>query len=172
MGIKYKVLVVLILCFFLSSCGYKPLNVYAKNEIDSKVFVNLFVDLQDPQNAVIVKDSINKLLVQKLDTNLVYEKNLADVILDLKIKSVDMKELQYDSSGYIKLYRAKVGIKIAYFNVQRRKGNDFLVDGEYDFSIDDGLSLSDSKRFEAIKEASNNALNEILSKIAILSVKQ
>ncbi len=167
-----NIVLVLFLSFVFISCGYKPLNTYAKKEISGKVFVNLFVNLEDPQNAVMVKDNINKLLVQKLKSKLVYEKSLANTIMDLKINSVKMKELQYDSAGYIKLYRAVVSIKIAYFNKKKNRRNDFLVDGEHDFSIDDGLNLTDSKRFEAIKEASNNALNEILSKIAVLSVEE
>ncbi len=159
----------LFLSLFFVSCGYKPTVSYAKKEITGKVFVNIFIDLKDPQNAVIIKDSVSKLVIQKLGNNLVYEKDLANTIMDLKINSLNMNELQYDSSGYIKLYRAFVKIKVNYFNKAKNKRSSFVVDGEYDFSIDDGLSITDAKRFEAIKEASNNALDEILSKIAILS---
>ncbi len=167
-----NVVLFLFLSLVFVSCGYKPLSTYAKKEINGKVFVNLFVDLQDPQNAVIVKDSVNRLLVQKLKNKLVYKKDLADTIVNLRINSVSMKELLYDKSGYIKLYRAFVKIKVKYLNKDTKKSNSFLVDGEYDFSIDDGVTITDAKRFEAIREASDEALDEMLSKIAILSFEK
>lgn len=167
-----KVLFVLFFSFIFTACGYKPLYHYAKKEINGKIFVNLFIDLKDPQNGVIIKDTMNKLLIQKLKSKLVYDEALANTIMNLKINSVDMNELQYDKSGYIKLYRTIVNIKVNYFNKETKKRNSFLVDGEYNFSIDDGTSITDSKRFEAIKKASNNALDEVLSKLAVLSFQK
>ena len=57
---------------------------------------------------------MNKLLIQKLGANLVYKESLADTIMSVKINSVSMTVLQYDSDGYNKLYRAKVNILVSY----------------------------------------------------------
>lgn len=158
--------------FVLNGCGYKPSSYYAKKELAGKVFVKLFIDLKDPRNAVLVKDTVDKLLIQKLDSKLVYDESLADTIMNLKIDSVDMNVLQYDKDGYNKVYRAVVKIKVDYLKKLTNKRNSFTVDGEHNFSVDDGTTISDTKRFEAIRNASDDALDEILSKIAVQSFKK
>ena len=176
MNVFRKVLFVLFTFGFasliFSGCGYKPSSHYAKKELSGKVFVKLFIDLKDPKNAVLIKDSINQLLIQKLDSKLVYDESLADTIMNIKINSVNMQELLYDRDGYNKLYRALVDIKVDYFRKADQKRNSFIVDGEHNFSIDDGTTITDTKRFEAIKNASDDALNEILSKIAVQSFRK
>ena len=176
MNIFRKVLFVLF-AFTLTSviftgCGYKPSSHYAKKELSGKVFVKLFVDLKDPRNAVLIKDSINQLIVQKLESKLVYDESLADTVMNIKINSVKMKELQYDKEGYNKLYRALVNLGVSYVRKADNKRASFTVDGEHNFSIDDGTSITDTKRFEAIKNASDDALNEVLSQIAVQSFKK
>jgi len=176
MNVFRKVLFVLftftIASLVFTGCGYKPTSHYAKKELSGKVFVKLFIDLKDPKNAVLIKDAMNKLLIQKLDTKLVYDEELADTVMRMKIDSVNMQELVYDKDGYNKLYRALVNIKVDYLNKATAKKRSLVVDGEHNFSIDDGTTISDTKRFEAIKEASEDALDEMLSKIAVQSFKK
>jgi hypothetical protein len=83
-----------------------------------------------------------------------------------------MEVLQYDTSGYNKLYKATVRIKIAYFKKSENKRRSFDLEGEYDFSIDNGTTISDSQRFDAIKAASDKALEEFISKVAVSAYKK
>lgn len=170
MNIFKKVLFLLFTFTFTISflgCGYKPSSYYAKEELSGNVFVNVLVDLQDPKNSVLVKDSIYQILIQKLDSQLVTKESLADVVLNLTVNSVSLQVLQYDISGYNKLYKAVIGIHISYFKKSENKRRSFYLDGEYDFSIDNGTTISDSQRFEAIKAASDKALEEFISKVAV-----
>lgn len=174
MNISKKVLFVLftlISLFILSGCGYKPSAYYAKKELSGKVFVKLYIDLVDPRNAVLVKDAMNQVLIQKLDSKLVYDESLADTIMFMKIDSVKMSELQYDKDGYNKVYRALVSISVKYTKKETGTTKSFIVSGENNFSIDDGSTITDTKRFDAIKSASEDALEEVLSKIAVASFK-
>ena len=167
------VLLTLTFCFFtLTGCGYKPTTHYAKKELSGKVFVKLFIDLKDPQNSILIKDAINKLLAHKLESKLVYDESLADTIMNLKINSVKMTELQYDADGYNNLYRATVSINVKYNKKAEELSKSFTVSGEDDFSLGSSTTISDTKRFEAIKNASDEALDEVLSKIAIQSFKK
>ena len=159
------------LAFFIVACGYKPSSYYAKKEMEGNVFVKLNVSLEDPKNSVLVKDAITKLLIQKLDSKLVDNPSSADVIMNVSINSVKMETLQYDASGYNKLYRALIVLKIDYFRKDDGIKKSFTVDGEYDFSIDDGTTITETKRFEAISNAANKALDEVLSKIAVSSFR-
>ena len=82
MHILKKLLFVVFTLFISSSflaCGYKPSSYYAKKEMEGNVFVKLNVSLEDPKNAVLVKDAINKILIQKLDSRMVSDQNNADV---------------------------------------------------------------------------------------------
>lgn len=166
MRIKLIVTLVLALLFF-SACGYKPSSSYAKQEINGTVFVDLEVNIEDPKNSVLIKDALTEQLVYKLGSKLVNKKELADNILKVRLNDVSFSTLQYDKDGYIKLYKATTSINVSYDNKTRKK--DFTLSDTYDFSIENGTTISDSKRYEAIKAASTKALNKLISKIAILS---
>ena len=163
----------LLSCFlvlFITACGYKPSSYYAKEELKGKIFVNLLIDLEDPRNAALIKDAMNEIIVHRLDSKIVYDRALADTIMDVQLKSVSMTVLQDDENGYNKLYKATANIYVKYKN--KKGSNSFNVSGDYDFSIDDDSSITDTKRFEAIKNASSEALEEVISKIAINSFKK
>lgn len=175
MNIFKKVLFVLfsfnLSIFLFTGCGYKPTTYYAKQELSGKVFVDLYVDLEDPKNAVLIKDAMNQLLVQKIGSKLVYDRSLADSLMYVKINSVSFRTLQYDKDGYNKLYKATVSILVKYTN-SAKKQKTFTVSGENNFSVDSAIKLTeinDTLRFDAIKKASDDALDEVLSKIAISS---
>jgi len=161
---------VLILIFFIS-CGYRPSTQYAKEELGDNIFVNLEVSLSDPRNSVLIKDIVTKVLVQKIGSNMVYSDTKANTIMNLKINSVGFLTLQYDADGYNKLYKAVVVIGVKYLNKTTQKTKSFTVEAEYDFAVDIDASINDAQRYEAIKKASQKAITEILSKIAVLSFR-
>ena len=175
MNILKKVLFVLFtftISFSFFGCSYKPSSQYAKEEIQGNVFVKVTIDLEDPQNSVLIKDSINKLLIQKLDVDIVSSESLADTIMYIDVNRVSMQELQYDDLGYNKLYRALVSINVSYSKKGEKKKKSFIVDGEHNFSVDNGTTINSNQRYDAIKKASDKALEEVLSKIAVGSFKK
>ena len=102
---------------------------------------------------------------------MVNSESQADIIMDLKIASVSFSTLQYDKDGYNKLYKANVVIAVKYFDKSTSKTKSFTVDGEYDFAVDIGSSINDTQRFEAISRASDMAVTDILSRVAVSSFK-
>ena len=160
----------IILGITFTACGYRPSATYAKQEMRGNVFVRLNVSLEDPRNTVLVKDAVTKILIQKLGSNMVDNEKEADVIMDLAINSVTMNVLSY-SGGFNELYRATVVIGVKYFRKDTNKIKNFTVDGEHDFAIDKGSSINDSYRFEAITKASDKAVTEVLSRIAVGTFK-
>lgn len=158
------------LIFFVTACGYKPSSSYAKEKLTGNVFVNLIINLEDPRNAVLIKDAMIEIIVHRLGSKVVYDKALADTIMDVKLNSVSMSSLQSDEDGYVDLYKATVNIFVKYTNNEGTAS--FTVTGDYDFSIADGSTITDTKRFEAIKNASSEALEEVISKIAVSTFKK
>lgn len=171
MSILKKSLFLLVISLLLTACGYRPSAYYAKKEMDGNVFVKLNVRLEDPKNSVLVKDAMNKILIQRLDSRIVSDEKLADVKMDLSISSIGFSVLQYDNAGYNKLYKAVVVVKVDYTRVDNEVKKSFTVEGEYDFSVDDGTTITESKRYDAIVNASNKAVDEILSRIAVASFR-
>ncbi|MCG3664719.1 LPS assembly lipoprotein LptE [Aliarcobacter butzleri] len=159
------------LAFLFVACGYKPSTYYAKKEMEGNVYVKLDVSLVDPRNSVLVKDAVTKILIQKLDSNLVDKEKDADVVMNLGISSVNLSALQYDAKGYNKLYKAQVFIRVDYYRKENGIKKSFTVDGEYDFAVDIGGTITDANRYDAITKASDQAVSEVLSRIAVQSFK-
>jgi len=167
---KVSFFTILILSFFVS-CGYRPSSYYAKEELGNNIFVNLEVSLSDPRNSVLIKDIVTKVLVQKIGLNMTNSDTKADTIMNLRINSIDFSTLQYDADGYNKLYKVVVVISVKYINKVTQKTKSFFVEAEYDFAVDIDANINDTQRYEAIKKASQKAITEILSKVAVLSFK-
>ncbi|ABV66678.1 LPS assembly lipoprotein LptE [Aliarcobacter butzleri] len=159
------------LAFLFVACGYKPSTYYAKKEMEGNVYVKLDVSLVDPRNSVLVKDAVTKILIQKLDSNLVDKEKDADVVMNLGISSVNLSALQYDAKGYNKLYKAQVFIRVDYYRKENGIKKSFTVDGEYDFAVDIGGTITDANRYDAITKASDQAVSEVVSRIAVQSFK-
>ena len=168
---KLKTVLLIALTLFFIGCGYKPTAHYAKSQINDNIFVALDVNLVDPKNAVILKDSVNELLINKLGKRIVDKKAKADAVMNLQYKKIKLAELSYDASGYISLYRVTTDIGVQYTNKGEATQN-FDLSSSYEFSVESSGTLSDANRFDAIKEATNKALDELISRIAIKSFKK
>ncbi len=166
--LQKAILVLFILSF--TACGYKATSFYAKKGVGQNVYVDLNVNVEDPKNSVLIKDAMNKLLITRLGSKLVKVRSEADTIMFVKLNSVSMSAIQYDEDGYTQLYRARANINVKVFSNNTLKT--FNVSGTYDFSIDDAKTISEASRFSAIKNASNKAMEQVLSKLAILSFKK
>ena len=165
-------LIVITLMVFTVGCSYKPTTHYAKKEISGNVYVKLLVNLKDPKNSVLIKDALNDLITQRLDANLVNDPKLADTMVEVKLNNANFTVLQYDNLGYNKVFQTTVSIGVSYKNVKDNITKSLSVSGEDTFSIEDGTVISDTKRYESIKTASDDALRNVISKLAVQSFKE
>ena len=76
----------------------------------------------------------------------------------------------YDTYGYVIAYKTTVVLAMQYENADK-KIEKLTATGEYDFSIEANSVISDTNRFEAIRYAANDALDEFVSKIAIKGLR-
>ena len=161
--------------FFLSlsfllfvGCGYKPSSYYAKKVITGTVFVDVDASAEDPKNSVIAKDELIEILVSRLGAKISESKATADVTMVTKMQNVSFSAVGYNTSGYISAYRTNVTILITYKT--KEKTGHISVSGNYDFSLDD-TTISEVKRFEAIKIASQKAMQDFVSQMAVISFR-
>ncbi|MFV0482230.1 MAG: LPS assembly lipoprotein LptE [Campylobacteraceae bacterium] len=152
-------------CIIFVGCGYTPTAKLAKNVLGDKVYVDVAMSRVDPQNTVLIKDAISAALVDRFGSKIV-SKNEANSFIYVSLKNIKFSPLAYDTNGYVISYRTVVTLKIDYTLSSNEKGS-INTEGEYDFPIIADSVISDSKRFEAIKYASEDALDEFTAFIAI-----
>ena len=154
---------------FLSGCGYKPVSYYAKHALGQKIYAEVTISRQDPTNSVLIKDAVNEAIVSRFGAKLV-SKEEAESILHIKIGSIAFSPSVYDKYGYVVAYKATVILAIDYED-ENKKVQKLTATGEYDFSIESNSVVSDNNRFDAIRYAANDALDEFVSKIAIKGLR-
>jgi hypothetical protein len=151
------------------SCGYKPTSIYTKEILGDKIYTEVAISLEDPENSVLIKDAINEAVVSHFRSSIV-SKDKADSLFYITLNSVSFVPIQYDKHGYVIAYKTHVGLKTKYID-KNRKTHEIYTKGNYDFPIESSSIISDTKRFEAIKFASQKALDAVRSQIAIRSIK-
>ena len=159
----------LLIIAFISGCGYKPSSYYAKQALGNKIYAEVTISRQDPRNSVLIKDAVNEAIVSRFSGKLV-SKEQADSVLHVKIQSISFSPTVYDTYGYVIAYKTTVVLAMTYEN-DAKKVEKLTATGEYDFSITANSVISDTNRFEAIRYASSDALDEFVSKIAIKGLR-
>jgi len=152
-------LLILSLILF-SACGYKPSANYTKQMIGQKVYTEVEVSLSDPENAVLIKDALNRALYTRLKSK-VHEKNGADSSIKVVYRSIRFLPLQYNSRGYVVYYQAYTTLSFT-FEKDGTKEERSIV-GRYGFPIRPSAIISNDLRFKAIEQGSIKALDEFIS---------
>ena len=154
--------------FLLLGCGYKPSSFYTKKVLGENIHVDAQISRKDPKNSVLIKDAVNEAVVGRFGAKL-SDKKSADTNLVVSIGSVSFTPTVYDRDGYVIAYKTKVTLN-SKFKTDDGKEKSFSTVGEFNFPIEANSVISDTKRFEAIKNASGDAINEIISKISIMGI--
>jgi hypothetical protein len=162
-----KLLSIALLAFVFGGCGYKSMTHYSKQAIGEKVYAKVEMLRSDPENTVLIKDAINEAVVTKLRSKLVDE-DKADTRMLIKVTNVGLSAIQYDANGYVVLYRTNVSLNTTV--IKGGIARNFVTSGSYDFPIEPNTTVSDSKRFESIKNGAAKAIDMLISQISILGV--
>lgn len=155
----------LLIALFISACGYRPSSQYVKEVLGERVYVEVAISRQDPKNSVLINDAVNEAVITRFGAKL-SDKINADTNLYVSIGSITFSPILYDVNGYVISYKAQVSLSTRYDTKKKESGR-FSTVGEYDFSIVANSVISDSQRFDAIRQASVDALHEVVSKLAI-----
>jgi hypothetical protein len=190
-----KLILVLVSLFIVGCGGYSPSMKYAQQELNNNIYTEVQIKVKDPENSVIIKDSIKELVIKKFNAKLV-DKEHSDTRLYIDFSEPSFSDLQYDDDGYVTMKRAKVTIHTSYesdrdncpksttsnkYNLKIKDSYKSLdsgkctkkgmisTSGTYDFSITSNTNtVTDQQRFTAIKSASSKALDELISRLSIL----
>ncbi len=164
-----RVVVVFILVLIFNSCGYKPTAIYTKNVLGETIYAEVETSLQDPENSVLIKDAINEAILNQFHSKIRSKKD-ASSQLYIKLSSISFRPIEYDKNGYVTAYKILVSLHSTYIDKNRKKDS-FITTGDYDFTIQTLSVISDEKRFDAIKKASQKAIDALISKISIKGIR-
>lgn len=164
-----KVLSFFIVAFIIVGCGYKPASYYTKEVLSGGIYVEVEPLASDPENTVLIHDSINEAVVVRFKGALASKREAATYI-KAKIGKIAFETIQKDEKGYAIMYRTTVTLN--YSVVKNGMSQSFTTSGFYDFAIEPNSIISDSKRFESIKVASTKALDEFVSRLGIAGWKR
>ncbi len=153
----------------LVGCGYKPTSLYTKKLLGENIYVKVETSLEDPENSVLIRDAVNEAVIYKFDGRVSSVKE-ASGELYVRLLSVAFKPIEYDTNGYVIGYKTKVTLQTRYQDKEGKK-RAFQTHGDYDFNIASNSVISDNKRFNAIKEASQKALDALISRLSVQGVK-
>ncbi|KIM04884.1 MAG: hypothetical protein KN64_05645 [Sulfurovum sp. AS07-7] len=165
---KFKTILLFIIIFFLTSCGYKPSTTYTK-EMVGNVSLDIDVSLSDPENSVLTKEAIKRAILFRLKGNVV-AKNDSTAHLKVFYQSINFVPLQYDDSGYVQYYQARTTLLFEFTKDKKVIQKDVI--GLYAFPIQQSAIISSSNRFDAIEEGSKNAIDQFVAYMGVIGAKE
>ena len=148
---------------FVTSCGYKPSSHFTPKSIGENVYTEVEVSLSDPQNAVLIKDALNRVLYSRLKS-LATTREEANSIIKVSYHSIKFTPLQYDKNGYVVYYQANIVLKFEM--IKGKKKEERRIVGHYEFPVRPSAIISNDLRFKAIERGSINALDRFIAYVA------
>ncbi len=156
------------LVVLFSACGYKPTSVYTKKVLGEQIYVKVETSLEDPENSVLIRDAVNEAVIYKFNAKIASEQD-ASAKLFVKLEQVNFQPIEYDNNGYVIAYKTNVTLRVGYHDKFNKKKS-LKTHGDFDFNIASNSVISDTKRFNAIKEASQKAIDAFISRISVEGV--
>lgn len=154
----------IILIVLFSACGYKPTADLAKTIIGSKVSVSIFINSENPENTIIIKDAVLEALITRFKV-LTTTRKFSITHLDVKLNRVGESAIEFDSSGYVVAKRMTTSLAITRYTKGIKKS--YNVSGQFDFTIQPNATVSETDRFKAIKAASLKAIDALIVQLAV-----
>ena len=146
-----------------NACGYKASAKYAREVVGEKISTSIYISQKDPENSVLVKDSIDKAIIQIFHSSLV-DKRYADTHLSFSVGNPTYTPVEYNASGYVVSYRATINLQIIRETDDVRKS--YSTSGTYNFAVVPNSVLSDQQRFNAIKFSAMKAISAFVAKVS------
>jgi len=158
-----RFIIVSFVIVMLIACGYKPSSKYARNVLGNKISTRVIISSGNPENTVVIKDAVDKALVETFHTSLTDQK-YADTHLIISLKSSIYTPIQYNTNGYVVGYRATIVLNISRENKDTKKN--YVSKGTYDFSVLPNAVFTDQERFDAIKFGSAKAISSFIAQVS------
>jgi hypothetical protein len=158
-----KLLTLTVAMLLLTSCGYKPSSHYTKKIVGENVYTEVEVSLSDPENAVLIKDALNRALYRRLKSKATRKRD-ADSSIYVAYDNIRFVPLQYNKNGYVVHYQAYITLGFTFIKGEVTEKRQIV--GRYEFPIRPSAIISNDLRFKAIEQGSIKALDQFIAYIS------
>jgi len=159
--LKYILLVLLL--FGFSACGYTPSSKFSRQITGEKISTSVVISSQDPENTVLIKDALDGAILEVFNASLTTRKE-SKTHLEISILSIKYTPVQYDKDGYVVAYRTSIGLQIKRVTDSKKKS--YIGYGMYDFSIVANAVVTDQERFDAIRSSAVKAIKSFVAQVS------
>jgi len=158
-----KYFLVAILLLELSGCGYRPSSKYSRKVVGDKISTNVIISAQDPENTVLIKDAVDRAIIEVFRASLVDKKH-SKTHLIFSISEPRYTPIQFNADGFVIAYRATITLHII-------RQTDALIKkykatGTYDFTIAPNAVITDQERFNAIQYSTQKAIASFIAQVS------
>lgn len=163
LSIFSKTLFIWIAIFLFTGCAYTPSAKFSRQVVGEKISTTVIVSELDPQNSVVVKDAINRAVIEVFQASISDKKN-SDSHLILNMQTPSYTPIVYDKDGFVIGYRMKV--TISFEQIKSGISKKRVTSGYYDFSVAPNAIVTDQSRFDAINFAAQRAIRSFVSQVS------
>lgn len=160
---RFIALVAMMLAF--AGCGYVPSATFVQKALGESVYVELKVNLPNPENSVELKDLMNKIIIARFQTR-VSSKEEADSIISVEVTKIENTTSAISSSAFTTYYRVNAYVRYTYDN---KKGSIRTFNGygyyDYNVSLDNPLTTYNN-RYYAINQAFTQTVDQFVAQIS------
>lgn len=147
----------------MSGCGYKSSAKFSREVMGEKISTSVIISSEDPQNTVIIKDAVDRAVIEVFQASLVSKANSQTHLL-LKMRTPSYAPIVYDENGYVIGYRMSVLLNIIKHTNGASKS--YNTRGFHDFSVAPNAIVTDQDRFEAIGFAAQRAIKSFVAQVS------
>jgi CHAT domain-containing protein len=158
-----KIISLVLIMFLFGACGYTPSAKFSREVVGEKISTSVVISAVDPENTVIVKDAVDAAIIQVFHASLT-DSSSSKTHLVLTLSNPSYSAIQYDSNGYVIMYRTTVSLSI--LRQTNGKSKTYTAKGTYDFSIDPNAIISDKQRFDSIRFSANKAIRSFIAQVS------
>lgn len=153
----------IITVLLIVACGYRPMAYYANKELGNSVFVELKVNLENPEDSIVIKDIVNEAITSRFHS-LIASKQNADTILEVSVIGIKDSIIATDTKGFATFYRVFVDISYSFKKLD--KSISYTNNEYYDYAaVTQNPIATYSNRSNAIQEAAKQSIDKFVSKI-------
>ena len=150
------------LILFFAGCGYKPMGDYTPKLLGECVYVKVHGNLRDPRNTIYINNAVREAVLERFGSRLC-DRERASSRIDVRIKDIRFTPMEYDTYGYAVYYRTTTTLEFVYQKDGQTKK--MITGGFYDFAVERNSVITDTLRFEAIKEGAKKAIDHFLARL-------
>lgn len=151
-----------LIALLLVSCGYKPSSQAIQNVFSDKVYIKVYVDRVEPENAPFVRDEINRMVYTRFKGQVV-SKEQAQSQIHVTYAGSTFVPLAY-ANGYVTRYLVTVRLHFDMWTKEGKVTKNITSIVESD--IEESSLASSAIRIEALRKGLEKGMDEFLAYVS------